>query len=107
MSTTTQTKHTAEPWHTGCGAHAMVDGESRLIAATVPRLTVDPRCESVAEANAARIVACVNALAGIEDPATDLQRAKDTANRLYNHCMQVEDNEGMGLASAILRALGG
>lgn len=59
------------------------------------------------DANAERIAACVNACAGMEDPATGIQRARDAASRLYDHCLIQEDDVGMGIASAILRALGG
>jgi len=55
-----ETKHTAEPWHTIEG----VDRQWRLHSETVSHLAI---MGNPGEANARRIVACVNACAGIPD----------------------------------------
>ena len=72
-------KHTQEPWKFEKTEGSVNDGwEAQLIPATGPdsdwhSFVVafgfgDPDYREIAEANARRIVACVNALAGIENP---------------------------------------
>ena len=74
--------HTPEPWAVGVGvdgtwgrhhAHVRTDNIPLPIASTV-FFGITPREEC--EANAARIVACVNALAGIPDPAAEMARLR-------------------------------
>lgn len=55
-------EHTPEPWKIGAYGMVVARGEhGGIVIADVPRTDGDP----AAEANARRIVACVNALAGI------------------------------------------
>jgi hypothetical protein len=58
-------KHTPEPWQAIdlCGFDVHADG--KLIAVVYP---CGQQNAEIREANARRIVACVNAMAGIEDP---------------------------------------
>lgn len=75
-------KHTPEPWAVGVGVdgkwgrhHASVrtDNIPFPIASTMFfGITPQEECE----ANAARVVACVNALAGIPDPAAEMARLR-------------------------------
>jgi hypothetical protein len=76
------TRHTPEPWHVEYYRHGTsILGEdysngsglgSRAVAAVVH----DNRANDSAAANAARVVACVNACAGIEDPAKAFSLAR-------------------------------
>lgn len=65
------TKHTPEPWvlNEFADIYDVDDSNGMLIAAVFP-------CEDLLlethKANAARIVACVNACAGMEDPAAEI-----------------------------------
>ena len=52
-------KHTPEPW---VESHTLVFGDDTLVA----------RCANENTANAQRIVDCVNACAGMNDPATEI-----------------------------------
>ena len=63
-----KTEHTPEPWKNVKGVH-VVSGEKQIA-----RCWVENRPVSVAHANARRIVACVNACAGI--PTEVLERYK-------------------------------
>lgn len=75
--------HTPEPWHlhpkdryprTIC---VLIDGrEVQISEANIPRIDVEDAVE-MANANAARIVACVNALAGVPDPAAFVKAARE------------------------------
>lgn len=68
------TKHTPEPWHTE-GAHiepAFLDRDGHIA-----RCYADVGSADLDRANAARAVACVNACAGIEDPAAALAAARE------------------------------
>lgn len=89
MSTETKTKHTAEPWKRhGVHPHyilAEVDGGK---VATVATTYQSKSCDL--EANAARIVACINACAGVDDPLEAIQVLRDTRD----HLKGIEDIEG-------------
>ncbi len=73
------TKHTPVPWHVSPMAptniHASVNGK-RLELFAAPW---GP--EAPAKANTARAVACVNACAGIADPAATLAEVRKTLER--------------------------
>ena len=80
-------KHTAGPWKY---CPPVLDDESGFVGAKagdghgVTSLADRPVLESAAqfEANAARIVACVNALDGIEDPEAFVEAAKHITREL-------------------------
>ena len=69
-------KHTPEPWiYTAFDVPILFTGvikhnEGREIAAIYGNM-------GAGEANAARIVACVNACAGMDDPAAEIERLRD------------------------------
>jgi hypothetical protein len=81
------TKHTPEPW--GWNMHDM-DGRTKWYIREHPWHHAGPVAQggraickvsavvgnTAARANASRIVACVNACAGIEDPASELARLR-------------------------------
>jgi hypothetical protein len=77
-------KHTPEPWRIGDIAEDntrpafLLAGEypSTVVTATVPPFKVYNMNADTATANAFRIAACVNALAGIEDPEAFVKEAK-------------------------------
>ena len=86
-------KHSTGPWEVG------YDGPSRPIITTgnpdFPLLSIGALEGGCAhpydreDADAHRIVACVNALAGIEDPAVAIQAARDAlehAKGIEDHC---------------------
>lgn len=90
-------KHSPEPWEAGwgrgvtgatCPTGAPFCGGRKwpftIIRKGFEVLAVLPMQEDQTEsheANAARIVACVNALAGVEDPAKALQAARDALEK--------------------------
>lgn len=84
------TKHTPEPWkHFSAGSH-MRDNYTQSVAIAAfdkSKTTLIAGCfcdvvggEPVAEANAARIVACVNAFANIEDPEVFMKQVDESFN---------------------------
>ncbi len=86
-------KHTAGPWSmvdrsNWNGGYHVRGGTGRYVASTVENL---PRQVGEQEANAARIVACVNALDGIEDPEAFVKAAAAMAAALRpGHGVTVE-----------------
>ncbi len=102
------TKHTAEPW---VDCPALGNTERRI-----EHKGTGNNCISVAvlrgperEANAARAVACVNACAGIKDPAAALENARHWMTRVASDHRDfglVLEETREGLAKACL-ALGG
>lgn len=78
MNETPHPAHTPEPWIVA--GDSIVTSDDQFCIATVE---TDGGYEAPdPAANAARIVACVNALAGIQDPAGALQAARDVATKL-------------------------
>lgn len=87
-----ETKHTPEPWRLAASHERSEFGcEPEIVGPA--HVDVD-ECEFVAvvceglnatEANAHRIVACVNALAGVEEPEAELARLRviEAAARAY------------------------
>ena len=92
-------KHTPEPWNyggsiTGCGFSTYINAAGGGVIGSAG--DHDTRCGGLhvmyasrfynddpakqAQANAARIVACVNACAGMADPADHIERLKDLAH---------------------------
>jgi hypothetical protein len=71
-------KQSPEPWHkasdTGLLPNRVYDPEGKFIA-DCDSLGTNPPAED--QANAARIVACVNSLAGLDDPASALKAARE------------------------------
>lgn len=103
-------KHTKEPWALESITGSFDDGwEANLIPLTGPDsdwhcfVTAfgfgDPDYREIAEANARRIVACVNALAGIENPAeyiASIRAAtlKEAADRVLAEKVEDTGTEG-------------
>lgn len=75
-------KHTPEPWQQGLTKHYIVNGESNLHIAV---------CHYENEANAARIVACVNAMRGIENPQSFIETVKHLKLDAYETAKQRAD----------------
>lgn len=76
---TNQPKHTPEPWETGRACEYSQDDKNALSISGANRNVAfhqwnrgDTELDETDFANFARIVACVNACAGLEDPAAAL-----------------------------------
>lgn len=95
MNTSTTTKHTAEPWQE-------INGKIRGPAS---ELIVSDKCAN--EADLARIVACVNACAGMEDPAAAIASAKRALERAIRCASPEWDVHEIADYKNALRALGG
>jgi hypothetical protein len=76
-------KHTAEPWQFNAGLGVIVDGRSETLATLRHAYDID------GPANAARAVQCVNACAGIEDPAAALALARHAIVELQHAVAQL------------------
>lgn len=103
----TETKHTAEPWTASYNTGLVYGGDSSLICG-------GPRADALADANAARIVACVNACADDGVVTKALRRAQSDLLLCLNHYRtdgqerrEADCRESLGAISAALRALGG
>ena len=80
-------KYTRGPWKTeGEGIHALIRGGDATIVAVRHRLPAD-----VHEANARRIVACVNACEGISTENLEDNRAVAWLAQRYNEVVQQRD----------------
>jgi hypothetical protein len=102
MNTATHTKHTAEPFAALPWTHHLIGQDIRILADDGERVA-----GKMAEANAARIVACVNACAGIEDPAATLAKVRADLRRYSAHLEAEAQRAGMGFMGLdSLRALG-
>jgi hypothetical protein len=87
-----KSKHTKEPWVlTSAG---ISESSGRLLGIEEQR------------ANLARIVACVNALAGITDPSAALKAAREAILRVRARLSEVEQ-KSIADCDAALRALNG
>ena len=62
-----KTKHTPEPWAIGLSKESFVN-DHKVIGYAIGRFNTDEE----KKANAARIVECVNACAGMENPAAEI-----------------------------------
>jgi hypothetical protein len=96
-----QQTHTPEPWR------AKHDYEHRFSIETADG--IDMPATAYREANAQRIVACVNSLAGIPDPAAALTQAREALEMfLRNYAADCDpDGEELDQARAALAALEG
>jgi hypothetical protein len=71
-------KHTAEPWHVNrIGKNMYVESPLGFIADLQLGECTFLDEAAVAAANAARIVACVNACAGMDDPVAEIKRLRE------------------------------
>ena len=102
---------TKEPWHCDDGMRrtAIVDSDGRQVAmATGEAPMHDQRGASTSEiqaANAARIVACVNALAGIPDPAAAIEEVRATLTWIVGASSAENVNDLNNIHHAAMRAL--
>jgi hypothetical protein len=100
----TKPTHTPEPWH---------DKEGRLIGSdgnVIARLMApDTIFSSVKRADVDRIVACVNAMAGIADPEGAIKVARSALARLLadKYLADPINNDRMSPVREALAALGG
>jgi hypothetical protein len=116
-------QHTPGPWTAELDAHGRgrVKGNGCWVATTWTNADDDSHKRYPAEANARRLVACLNACEGIEDPENvipQLRRANDLVQQLeplriqrdellealkgvMNNCL---DSDGLAEAYAIARA---
>lgn len=110
-----ETKHTPEPW-------VQDEGNLRCVGTPkswYPRQVYDivtvleggpeyrDEANSKAEANAHRIVACVNALAGVDDPAAELARLRRVEQAARAYVEADPDRVDMGpLYDALKQAVG-
>lgn len=75
-------EHTKEPWSQGDGSRNMIYAwKGQVLVFTDDGYRIIVSCNQnypeEAEANARRIVACVNALKGIDDPEKFVEKAKE------------------------------
>jgi hypothetical protein len=82
--------HTPEPWEHGEGSyivspHPIYNGDDSNTwykdTDGNPKYLI---CESVSGSNAVRIISCVNACAGMEDPAAEIAALKERQNTLLS-----------------------
>lgn len=102
----TTTKHTAEPWEiypAPLGVYGIRSDVGGYILHINPRETG----WGEDEANAARIVACVNACAGMEDPAAAIASAKRALERAIRCASPEWDVHEIADYKNALRAIGG
>lgn len=104
------TKHTAEPWHeTNSVLGDFIEGTPLMVGSVpTPRTVarVDYSSPARSAADRARIVACVNACAGIEDPVAVLAEAREA----FEELIRLSDSPNNVIecrAAKALRALGG
>ena len=101
-----ETKHTPEPWV--LADMYIVESDTTKGTAVVANTrapTTTPYSEC--RANAARIVACVNACAGIEDPAVELarlRRVEEAAHVALDYLAWNPDDKSADLAGYIMDA---
>ena len=94
-------KYTRGPWKTeGEGIHAIIRGGDATIVAVRHRLPAD-----VHEANARRIVACVNACEGISTENLEDNRPVKWAIQQYNNVVKQRDEllKALMLAESVYR----
>lgn len=106
MTTAITTKHTAEPWHIDTEHPTEirgVQGEASTMVAEVR----SPYLSEQIYPNAARIVACVNACAGVEDPASAIALAKTGLSEAEKCARQRGEFSLADCYYEALRALGG
>lgn len=102
-------EHTPEPWKIGAYGMVVARGEhGGIVIADVPRTDGDP----AAEANARRIVACVNAFAGISTEAIEggviaelVSCVRDCADVLGPLAKEPNVNPWLAQANALLAKL--
>jgi hypothetical protein len=83
--------HTPEPWNVGGMPRGIRDAEGYGIAHFYAYPN-DAGDVAEAEANAERTVACVNAFAGVENPAAELARLRERVGELEKTCADVLDD---------------
>ncbi len=88
-------KHTPGPWNVGSHGHILKDKNTfDFVRIASPYRDGAFESDPVAIANAARIVACVNALEGIEDPAEFVRQAKMFMAEQYSQSALGDGLEG-------------
>lgn len=105
-----ESKHTPGPWYVS-GQTILQDSERYSQIATLLRMTFKAKpngeyhpCEEM-EANAARIVACVNACEGIDDPAQFVQNMRSDNRDLLHRLGNAEvENEALRAEIEALKA---
>jgi len=109
-----ESKHTMGPWRVGTGTVTRMDCETKtvcgqgIVIAEAPAYIQEER--PVRDANAARIVACVNACEGLNPAAIpDLLAAAEEALALHGDSYTPDDwnSAGRALRTAIRAAKGG
>lgn len=80
------TKHTPEPWWIPTGYYTYIQGMSNGVTVPIAACTDNSHADAPNRENFSRIVACVNALAGIEDPATYIATLKAQRDDLLEAC---------------------
>lgn len=104
-------KHTPTPWEVGASKRSVIkaDGQnSKVIAAmrTSDSIINGSFADGEPEANAARIVQCVNACEGLDDPEKWIKHQKEYRNEMSNSTLSQEVDKRLMLESelATLRA---
>ena len=95
--------HTPAPWSIDAGNFIISGGKD------IARALGDCTTEEEDTANAARIVACVNACAGLNDPAADIatmRRALDDARKWFRHIASTAPHPAARAAENALSLLG-
>lgn len=90
---TAKQAHTSEPWTTGID---WVDDDVIVFGGPYGKTAVAdllganmPTDNEVIEANARRIVQCINACAGIENPGESIKELVEAANKAYTELSQI------------------
>jgi len=98
--------HTPEPWFATPSRQLMVFVEARIGGGLIQEVATCMNCR-VGEpaANAARIVACVNACTGMADPATEIDEGKQAL--AYVPALTERMLEAESLRHSLLTALKG
>jgi hypothetical protein len=105
MSTETKSKHTAEPWQVKPG---FSDGPEIFSSDDFFIAEANGAQSSLEDqANAKRIVSCVNACAGMEDPANAIAQARVALREASDAFKGSEMDRLTYLCLSALRALGG
>lgn len=86
--------HTEEPWIDIVldGRISIQNPDAGLEDNTICGIFYEPNTLPLAKANASRIIACVNAMAGIEDPETWVKSSGDAVAEMSNMLVKVKQH---------------
>lgn len=97
-------QHSAEPWGVNLDADSL-GTHTNIVHKAYPWINIAriiPRAEEITIANAHRIVACVNAMAGVDDPEAEIARLRqDKAELVALMDRAVKEQDEMNLESIL------